>query len=242
MFVLRLRSSCNAGTHQHDLHQPSNNSSVRSTLFTFPLPFISDTHVCGKKSCVTPPLLPSPFVDSAAASTTNSHPHQKRDNPPASTANFPPMFDFFNFSALRKKGKSHPQLSPIVSKRKGRAAAAAAKQHQKQSEDDEVYCFDSSAALKMVRHGKSNKFDCTNRRNEGVDLGKSIGDAALKELEKTRKDAARQVSKARKVSTGSLTGGEHEVTGVHTIDLVAPSKSITDEGVAARVEGLYAAM
>lgn len=94
----------------------------------------------------------------------------------------------------------------------------------------------------MVRHGKSNKFDCTNRRNEGVDLGKSIGDAALKELEKTRKDAARQAGKARKVSIGSLTGGENEVTGVHSIDLVAPSKVLTDEGVAAMVEGLYAAM
>ena len=94
----------------------------------------------------------------------------------------------------------------------------------------------------MVRHGKSNKFDCTNRRNEGVDLGKSIGNAALKELEKTKKDAARQANKARKVSTGSLTGGENEVTGVHTIDLVAPSKALTDEGVAAMVEGLYVAM
>ena len=83
----------------------------------------------------------------------------------------------------------------------------------------------------MVRHGKSNKFDCTNRRNEGADLGKSIGDAALKELEKTKKDAARQANKARKVSTGSLTGGENEVTGVHSIDLVAPSKALTDEGV-----------
>ena len=94
----------------------------------------------------------------------------------------------------------------------------------------------------MVRHGKINKFDCTNRRNEGVDLGKSIGNAALKELEKTKKDAARQANKARKVSTGSLTGGENEVTGVHTIDLVAPSKALTDEGVAAMVEGLYVAM
>ena len=94
----------------------------------------------------------------------------------------------------------------------------------------------------MVRHGKSNKFDCTNRRNDGVDLGKSIGDAALKELEKTKKDATRQAGKARKVSTGSLTGGECEVTGVHTIDLVAPSKALTDDGVAAMVEGLYVAM
>lgn len=195
----------------------------------------------GKNSCVNPPLLPSPFVDSAAASTTNTHPHQTRDNSPASTANFRPMLQFLKFSALREEGKSHPQLSPIVSKRKDQAATAAAR-HQKQSEDDQVYCFDSSAALNMVRHGKSNKFDCTNRRNEGVDLGKSIGDAALKELEKTKKDAARQVSKARKVSTGSLTGGENEITGVHSIDLVAPSKALTDEGVAAMVEGLHAAM
>lgn len=151
------------------------------------------------------------------------------------------MLQFLNFTALRKKSKSHPHLSYNAKNRKGQFAATAAR-HRKRNADDEAYFFNSGAAFDMVRHGKSNKFDCTNRRNEGVDLGKSIGDAALKELEKTRKDAARQAGKARKVSTGSLTGGENEVTGVHAIDLVAPSKALTDEGVAAMVEGLYAAM
>jgi hypothetical protein len=153
------------------------------------------------------------------------------------------MLQFLTFSALRKKSKPHPQLPHIVNKRKHKAATAAARKHeQKRSVDDHIYCFDSSTTFDMVRHGKSNKFDCTNRRNEGVDLGKSIGDAALKELEKTKKDAVRHAGKPRKVSTGSLTGGENELTGVHSIDLVAPGKALTDEGVAAMVEGLYAAM
>jgi len=90
--------------------------------------------------------------------------------------------------------------------------------------------------------GKSNKFDCTNRRNDGVDLGKSIGDAALKELEKTKKDAVRHAFKARKASTGSLSGDDSDINGVHFIDLVAPSKQLTDGGVAAMVAGLHAAM
>jgi hypothetical protein len=90
--------------------------------------------------------------------------------------------------------------------------------------------------------GKSNKFDCTNRQSTGVHLGKSIGDAALKELEKTRKDAVRHASKARNSSTGSLTGDDSDINGVHFIDLVAPSKKLTDDGVAAMVAGLHEAM
>ncbi|KAM0716340.1 hypothetical protein Q7P37_007785 [Cladosporium fusiforme] len=88
--------------------------------------------------------------------------------------------------------------------------------------------------------GKSNKFDCTNRRNEGVELGKSIGDAALKELEKSKKDATRIASKARKSSTGSLT--DNDTIGVHFIDLIVPSKALTDDGVVSMVEGLHGAM
>ncbi|KAL1588589.1 hypothetical protein WHR41_02718 [Cladosporium halotolerans] len=90
--------------------------------------------------------------------------------------------------------------------------------------------------------GKSNKFDCTNRRNEGAELGKSIGDAALKELEKTRKDAARHAGKARKASGSSARSLDLDNLGVHFIDLIVPSKALTDDGVAALVEGLYAAM
>jgi hypothetical protein len=151
------------------------------------------------------------------------------------------MLQLFNLSALRRKSNSHPQLSCITEKRKGQAAKAIARDRGR-SRKEEGFCFASGAAFDMVRHGKSNKFDCTNRRNEGVDLGRSIGDAALKELEKTKKDATRQAGKARKVSTGSLTGTDNEVTGVHTIDLVAPSKALTDDGVAAMVEGLHIAM
>ena len=145
------------------------------------------------------------------------------------------MLQLLNLSAWRKKRKSYPHLLYVANKQK----SPATPRNQSRNADYRVH---SGTSVDMVRHGKSNKFDCTNRRNEGVDLGKSIGDAALKELEKTKKDATRQAGKARKASTGSLTGSEFEVTGVHSIDLVAPSKALTDDGVAAMVEGLYVAM
>lgn len=191
---------------------------------------------------VTAPSL-SAFVDSAGSDL----PHNKHSTSPNTRQaaclgrELHPMLSLFGFSALREKTKSHHRLSCIAHKRRPHAVPAAAR-NRKKNDHEQVYRLDPSTASDMVRHGKSNKFDCTNRRNEGVDLGKSIGDAALKGLEKTKKDAVRQAGKARKVSTGSLTGGENEVTGVHSIDLVAPSKALTDDGVAAMVEGLHAAM
>lgn len=145
------------------------------------------------------------------------------------------MFHLLGFHALRKKSKTHPHLSFIANKRNSQGAAAKTGTQHKVGDE-------KARPVDDAKMGKSNKFDCTNRRNEGVDLGKSIGDAALKELGKTKKDAARHAGRARKVSSGSLTGGDSEVTGVHFIDLVAPSKALGDDGVAAMVEGLHAAM
>lgn len=152
------------------------------------------------------------------------------------------MFRLTNFHArLKNRSKSQSPFPSFTGKARaqGVAAAAAGKGKDKGKGIDEYPHQTTTNALDM---GKSNKFDCTNRRNEGVDLGKSIGDAARKELEKTKKDAARQAGRARKVSTGSLTGTDNELAGVHLIDLVAPSKALTDEGVAAMVEGLHDAM
>jgi hypothetical protein len=163
--------------------------------------------------------------------TVGPYKQQTRGNPPAQLI---PMLQLFGLSALRKKSKSHPHLSFLGNKTVSRGAAAVVGTSYEVA-DEKAHHIDANM-------GKSNKFDCTNRRNEGIDLGKSIGDAALKELGKTKKDAARQAGRARKVSTGSLTGGDNEVNGVHFIDLIAPSKALTDDGVAAMVEGLHAAM
>ena len=95
------------------------------------------------------------------------------------------MLQLLNLSAWRKKRKSYPHLLYVANKQK----SPATPRNQSRNADYRVH---SGTSVDMVRHGKSNKFDCTNRRNEGVDLGKSIGDAALKELEKTKKDATRQ--------------------------------------------------
>jgi hypothetical protein len=144
------------------------------------------------------------------------------------------MLQLFVLSALRKKSKSHPHLSFLANRTVSPGATAAV--------GTSYELADEKAHHINADMGKSNKFDCTNRRNEGIDLGKSIGDAALKELSKTKKDAARQAGRARKTSTGSLTGGDNEINGVHFIDLIAPSKALTDDGVAAMAEGLHAAM
>jgi hypothetical protein len=145
------------------------------------------------------------------------------------------MLQLFGLSALRKKSKSHPHLSFLTNKTISQGGKAVVDTSHEDADEKAQY-------INNANMGKSNKFDCTNRRNEGIDLGKSIGDAALKELGKTKKDAARQAGRARKISTSSLTGGDNEVNGVHFIDLVAPSKALTDDGVAAMVEGLHAAM
>ena len=91
--------------------------------------------------------------------------------------------------------------------------------------------------------GKSNKFDYTNRPNSGAKLGQIIGAALQKEAEKVKKDAEKHVQKARKQSTQSSSGVNDEVSvTVHFIDLKAPSKDLTDEGVSALVDGLETAL
>jgi hypothetical protein len=182
------------------------------------------------------PLLPSERLLTAPGRTfhTNTRPKTNTRQAGSFQCELHSMLQLFGFSALRTKSRSHPQLSCITKNTISQSAKSTpTAQHSNTPERTRRLFSDM---------GKSNKFDCTNRRNEGADLGKSIGDAALKELEKTRKDAVRQAGRARKVSTGSLTGGDHEVTGVHHIDLIAPSKALTDDGVAAMVEGLHAAL
>ena len=159
------------------------------------------------------------------------------------------MFNLLNFKfgTLRTKSTPHPHISSVTNKLAQKPQRADRKYHTRQSTSSS----DHKRTTKVLQHanlsaasdmGKSNKFDCTNRQSTGVHLGKYIGDAALKELEKTRKDVLRHASKARKSSTGSLTGDDSDVNGVHYIDLVAPSKKLTDDGVAAMVAGLYEAM
>ena len=158
------------------------------------------------------------------------------------------MFNVLGFK-FGISSKPHPSISSFTTnkpvKKPQRANHKYNARHSTSSSSDHI------RTTKLLQHakpsaasdmGKSNKFDCTNRQSTSVHLGKSIGDAALKELEKTRKDAVRHASKARKSSTGSLTGDDSDINGVHFIDLVAPSKKLTDDGVAAMVAGLYEAM
>lgn len=153
----------------------------------------------------------------------------------------------FRFGTSRTKSKPHPHIPSVTEKVAPKTQRANRKYHGRRSTSSS----DCEHITKFLQHtnpftasdmGKSNKFDCTNRRNDGVDLGKSIGDAALKELEKTRKDALRHAFKVRKASIGSLNGDDSDINGVHFIDLIAPSKRLTDDGVAAMVAGLHAAM
>jgi hypothetical protein len=160
------------------------------------------------------------------------------------------MFNLLNFkfgTPRRTQSKPHPYTSTTTNK----PATKSQRANHNRRDWRPTSSSDHKRTTKLLQHanpstasdmGKSNKFDCTNRQNEGVHLGKSIGDAALKELEKTRKDALRHASKARKSSTGSTTGDDGDINGVHFIDLVAPSKKLTDDGVAAMVAGLYEAM
>lgn len=160
------------------------------------------------------------------------------------------MFNVLGFKFGSSRTKSKPHLynsSSTTNKLVKKPQCANHKYYARQSTSSS----DHKRTAKVLQHanpsaasdmGKSNKFDCTNRQSTGVHLGRSIGDAALKELEKTRKDAMRHASKARKSSTGSLTGDDSDINGVHFIDLVAPSKKLTDDGVAAMVAGLHEAM
>ena len=163
------------------------------------------------------------------------------------------MFNLFkfNFGTSRTKRKPHPFIPSITNRAAIKPPRANHNHHARRSTSSTASLSEHKPATKFSRHanysaasemGKSNKFDCTNRPSTGIHLGKSIGDAALKELEKTRKGTMRHASKARKSSTGSLTGDDSDINGVHFIDLVAPSKKLTDDGVAAMVAGLHEAM
>jgi hypothetical protein len=157
----------------------------------------------------------------------------------------------FKFGTSRTKSKPHSRISSIDSKAATKPPRTNHNHRDRRSTSSTTLASDYKRATKLSQHanlsaasdmGKSNKFDCTNRQSTGVHLGKSIGDAALKELEKTRKGAVRHACKARKSSTGSITGDDSDINGVHFIDLVAPSKKLTDDGVAAMVAGLHEAM
>lgn len=90
---------------------------------------------------------------------------------------------------------------------------------------------------------KSNKFDYSNRASEGVKLGRVIGDAFRKEVDKAKKDAERQAAKVRKQSThGAGNPDCGKDLGIHVIDLKATGKHLGDEGVAALAAGLADAL
>ncbi|EME84113.1 uncharacterized protein MYCFIDRAFT_195259 [Pseudocercospora fijiensis CIRAD86] len=92
--------------------------------------------------------------------------------------------------------------------------------------------------------GKSNKFDYTNRSNDGVKLGACMGRDLKNEANRTEKDAAKQANKAnkaRKTSTSS-NSSSHEGNVIHPLDVKAPGKKLGDEGVFAMADGLIEAL
>lgn len=90
--------------------------------------------------------------------------------------------------------------------------------------------------------GKSNKFDYTNRPNSGPKLGQIIGAALQKEVEKAKKEAETSLHKARKQSGDSAGLTVEFSSNKHIIDLKAPNKELTDDGVCALADGLEIAL
>lgn len=90
--------------------------------------------------------------------------------------------------------------------------------------------------------GKSNKFDYTNRPNSGPKLGQIMGAALQKEIEKAKKDAEKSLQKARKQSGDGAGLTVETQSNTHIIDLKAPNKELTDEGVFALNDGLEIAL
>jgi len=96
--------------------------------------------------------------------------------------------------------------------------------------------------------GKSNKFDFSNRKNSGIDLGQSIGKSLVKEGEKLQKDAVKAAAKARKQSSSGGGGGSDGIAEApndaysHFIDLQAPAKDLGDDGFCALADGLEVAL
>lgn len=106
----------------------------------------------------------------------------------------------------------------------------------------DLECLDLPAKAKSHKMGgKSNKFDYTNRPNNGAKLGAIIGRDLEKEVNKTEKDAVKQASKARKISTSS-TSSTAEANIIHPLDIKAPGKDLGDEGVCAMANGLLEAL
>jgi len=91
---------------------------------------------------------------------------------------------------------------------------------------------------------KSNKFDYTNRKNSGVELGQSIGKALVKEAEKLQKDAEKAATKTRKQSSSSSLEASEVLQDAqaHLINLQAPSKGLGDDGFCALADGLETAL
>jgi hypothetical protein len=89
--------------------------------------------------------------------------------------------------------------------------------------------------------GKSNKFDFSNRPSSGVKLGHSIASVLTKDAEKILKDVEKAASRARKHSTGSSSADTKDLL-THHIDIQAPNKELTNDGVAELATGLKEAL
>ncbi|KAF7194602.1 hypothetical protein HII31_04108 [Pseudocercospora fuligena] len=112
------------------------------------------------------------------------------------------------------------------------------------SSSEEEFIKNTTSKKSDKMGGKSNKFDYTNRSNDGVKLGVCMGRDLKNEANRTEKDAAKQANKAnkaRKTSTSSNSSG-HEGNVIHPLDVKAPGKKLGDEGAFAMADGLIEAL
>lgn len=126
--------------------------------------------------------------------------------------------------------------------RRFKGSSSSAKKTVVLNKKKSFHLLDVSVLEEIVEMGKSNKFDYTNRVNSGAKLGQIIGSSLQKEAEKVKKDAERLLQKARKQSNDSGSGGTDTNSHTEIIDLKAPNKDLTDDGVCALVDGLEIAL
>ncbi|KAK0909667.1 hypothetical protein LTR02_004329 [Friedmanniomyces endolithicus] len=96
--------------------------------------------------------------------------------------------------------------------------------------------------LRLVKMGKSNKFDYSKKKNNGVGLGHFIAKQLESEAEVVKKAAGRQAKKHSMSSASSLEGLDSDSAVIHYIDLKVPGKELGDEGLFVLADGVEVAL
>lgn len=168
-------------------------------------------------SVATPPLFPSFVVDTVGSDlprTTNTRPRSHATPRRTSAFQTSAMFDFLRLTPSREKSKSHSSLSDFFTRTSGQGAVAG-----RQDKGERSRSSTGGKRAKQQSHtpylqiadkmGKSNKFDCTNRRSEGVDLADPSATQRSGSLRRPRRTPrarlARLARSARVASPAAIT-------------------------------------